>query len=61
MVRPGQWLGEWEVLAITDDWSGMRPGVWLRRGAEVCRARLNGNPERVPPRRMKRRRAKKSR
>jgi hypothetical protein len=48
-VHPGQWLGEWEVLAITDDWSGLRPAVWLRHGAETCRARLSGNPERVPP------------
>lgn len=63
VVRPGQWIGEWEVLAITDDWTGTRPGVWLRRDAEICRARLSGSEDRTvtePPRRKrtKKRRAR---
>ena len=55
-VHPGQWIGEHEVLAITDDWTGAHPHVWLRRGIEVCRATLNGNPARVvaPPVKQKR-------
>lgn len=58
VVHPGQWIGEWEVLAITDDWTGMRPGVWLRRDSEVCRARLSGNAEREPPPRPSKRKKK---
>jgi hypothetical protein len=45
--RPGQRIGDWEVLAITDDWSGANPGVWLLKNNAVCRAELAGNPTRV--------------
>ncbi len=45
--RPGQSIGDWEVLAITDDWSGVNPGVWLLKDDAVCRAELAGNPARV--------------
>jgi hypothetical protein len=50
--RPGERLGEWEVVAITDDWSGLNPGVWLAKDDSICRAELAGNPSRihVPPR-----------
>lgn len=49
--RPGQRIGDWEVLAITDDWSGANPAVWLLKDNAVCRAELAGNPARVhvPP------------
>lgn len=65
--RPGQRIGDWEVLAITDDWSGANPGVWLLKGNTVCRAELAGNPTRVhsplkqkqkPPVKRRRRRAR---
>lgn len=46
-VRPGQRVDGWEVLSITDDWTGANPVVWLARDEEVCRARLTGNPARV--------------
>jgi hypothetical protein len=46
-ARPGQKVGDWEVLAITETWSGMMPIVWLARDAEVCRVGLTGNVERV--------------
>jgi hypothetical protein len=55
--QPGHSLGGWEVLAILDDWSGLNPAVWLRRGEEVCRAELEGNAFRQAkntPRRRKR-------
>lgn len=61
VVSPGQWIGDWELLAITDDWSGAKPHVWLQRGTEVCRARLDGNPARVPPPRSTKRKARRSR
>lgn len=44
--RVGQSVGDWEVLWISDDWSGVNPAVWLIRGQEVCRAELAGNPQR---------------
>lgn len=49
--RPGQRIGDWDVLAITDDWTGANPAVWLLKGNAVCRAELAGNPTRVhaPP------------
>ncbi len=47
LVRPGQATNGWEVLAITDDWTGMMPVVWLRHEDQVCRAGLTGNPARV--------------
>jgi hypothetical protein len=65
--RPGQRIGDWEVLAITDDWSGANPGVWLLKDNAVCRAELAGNPARVhvpqkqgkkPPVKSRRRRAR---
>jgi hypothetical protein len=64
--RVGQSLGEWEVLAITDDWTGLNPGVWLLKDREVCRAELAGNPSRVhvspkPPPKKKARRRKRAR
>jgi hypothetical protein len=46
-VRPGQRVEEWEVLGITDDWTGANPVVWLARDEQVCRTRLTGNPARV--------------
>lgn len=46
-VRPGQQVEGWELLGITDDWTGANPVVWLARDEEVCRARLTGNPDRV--------------
>ncbi|HEU4581374.1 MAG TPA: hypothetical protein VFS67_24120 [Polyangiaceae bacterium] len=61
-AHPGQKVGDWEVLSVTDDWSGANPSVWLIHAGEVCRARLTGNPARTPPppppppRRRKRRR-----
>lgn len=61
IVHPGQWIGEWEVLAITDDWTGMKPGVWLRRDAEVCRALLSGSHEHAQPPPSSNKRAKKRR
>lgn len=61
--RPGSSIGEWNVVSINDDWSGINPDVWLRKGSSLCRAELAGNPSRVhvplPQRskqRMKRRR-----
>jgi hypothetical protein len=46
-ARPGQRVEEWEVLSITDDWTGANPVVWLTRDEEVCRTSLTGNPARV--------------
>jgi hypothetical protein len=46
-AHPGQKVEEWEVLGITDDWTGANPVVWLARENEVCRAGLTGNPARV--------------
>lgn len=46
-ARPGQMVGPWEVLAITDDWTGANPMVWLVQGDEVCRTGLTGNPVRA--------------
>jgi hypothetical protein len=43
----GDRIGDWQVAAITDDWSGLRPEVWLVRGETYCRARLAGNPSRI--------------
>lgn len=45
--RVGQSFGDWELLWIADDWSGVNPAVWLRRDREVCRAELAGNPARA--------------
>lgn len=66
--RAGQMVGDWEVLGITDDWSGLNPAVWLVKDHEVCRAELAGNPARVhvalkppvkkPKKRKRRRRGK---
>lgn len=46
-ARPGQRVGDWQVLGITDDWTGANPVVWLAREEHVCRASLTGNPSRV--------------
>jgi hypothetical protein len=46
-ARPGQVVEQWEVLAITEDWTGHNPVVWLLRAGEVCRAGLTGNPARL--------------
>jgi hypothetical protein len=61
--RAGERIGDWTVLAISDDWSGLNPDVWLEKDGWVCRAELAGNPARIhqppkprPPRRRKRRR-----
>lgn len=45
--RPGEGIGDWTVLAITDDWSGLNPDVWLEKDGTVCRAELAGNPSRI--------------
>ncbi len=55
MRHLGDRIGDWKVAAITDDWSGLRPEVWLVRGETYCRAKLAGNPSRAqgatpPPR-----------
>jgi hypothetical protein len=42
----GDAIGRFEVLSITDDWSGHQPKVWLRDGLEVCQAGLAGNEKR---------------
>jgi hypothetical protein len=50
--RPGQTVGEWTLLAISDDWSGLRPKVWLVKDGTACLAKLAGNPTRshhTPP------------
>lgn len=58
--QPGNSIGEWEVVSIHDDWSGVNPDVWLRKGTSLCRAELAGNPARVhvplkpPPAKKKR-------
>lgn len=62
--QPGQTLGGWEVLAITDDWTGLDPAVWLVKDKYICRAQLAGNPSRLhsPLREpQKRQRAKRKR
>jgi len=41
--RVGGLIGAYEVMAITDDWSGLNPKVYLRQGDEVCSAKLTGN------------------
>ena len=46
-VRPGESVGGWELLAITDDWTGVNPVVWLIHGDQVCRTGLTGNVARV--------------
>jgi hypothetical protein len=47
--RPGEALGDWTVLAITDDWTGINPEVWLEKDGAACRAELAGNPSRIHP------------
>jgi hypothetical protein len=47
--RPGERIGDWTVLAISDDWTGLNPGVWLEKDGTVCRAELEGNSSRVYP------------
>lgn len=64
--RPGDTIGDYNVLAIADDWSGLEPGVWLEKDGSVCRAKLAGNSARVhsalkpapPPPRAARKRPK---
>jgi hypothetical protein len=45
--HPGETLGDWTVLAITDDWTGINPNVWLEKDGAACRAELAGNPSRI--------------
>jgi hypothetical protein len=45
--HPGQTIGGWTVLAVTDDWSGLNPDVWLEKDGTACRAELAGNPARI--------------
>lgn len=45
--RAGERIGDWTVLAISDDWSGLKPDVWLQKEGRVCRAELAGNPARI--------------
>jgi hypothetical protein len=47
--RPGERIGDWTVLAISDDWTGLNPDVWLEKDGAVCRAELEGNPSRIHP------------
>lgn len=47
LLHPGERVGAWELLAITDDWTGVNPTVWLVRDGQVCRTGLTGNPARV--------------
>jgi len=59
--RPGQRVASWTVLAISDDWTGLNPRVWLEKDGTACRAELAGNPSRAhqtpkPPPRAKARR-----
>jgi hypothetical protein len=59
--RPGGRIGDWTVLAISDDWTGLNPEVWLEKDGAVCRAELEGNPSRIhqapkPPAKPKARR-----
>jgi hypothetical protein len=44
---PGDTLGDFTVLSINDDSTGLNPEVWLERDGVVCRAELAGNPARV--------------
>jgi hypothetical protein len=44
--RVGDRIGQFEVMAIHDDWTGLDPKVWLRKGDEVCHATLEGNDAR---------------
>lgn len=46
-AHPGERIDDWELVAITDDWSGANPVVWLLREDEVCRTGLTGNPRRL--------------
>jgi len=45
--QPGGRIGDYNVLAIEDDWTGLEPHVWLERDGRVCLAQLAGNPTRV--------------
>ncbi|HTV21280.1 MAG TPA: hypothetical protein VMG12_21485 [Polyangiaceae bacterium] len=45
--RPGEKIGDWTILAISDDRTGLNPSVWLGKAGSVCRAELAGNPARV--------------
>jgi hypothetical protein len=45
--RPGEQIGDYSVLAIADDWTGLEPEVWLEKDGRVCPAKLAGNPARV--------------
>jgi len=45
--RPGQTVGAWTLLAISDDWSGLQPKVWLVKDGAACLAKLAGNPTRA--------------
>ena len=44
--RPGHKVGTWTLLAISDDWSGLQPKVWMAKNGTVCLAKLAGNPTR---------------
>ena len=44
---PGEKIGDWTVLAITDDSTGINPDVWLEKNGAACSAELAGNPARV--------------
>jgi hypothetical protein len=46
-AHPGERIDGWELVAITDDWTGANPVVWLLREDEVCRTGLTGNPSRL--------------
>jgi hypothetical protein len=43
----GETFGDFAVLSITDDSTGLNPAVWLGKNGSVCKAELAGNPTRV--------------
>jgi hypothetical protein len=43
----GETIGDYTVLSITDDSTGLNPAVWLGKEGAACRAELAGNPARV--------------
>jgi hypothetical protein len=45
--HPGDTLGDFTVLSINDDSTGLNPEVWLEREGAVCKAELAGNPSRI--------------
>ncbi len=44
--RVGDFIGDYEVKAIRDDWTGLAPKVWLAHDGELCYAPLTGSEQR---------------